>query len=311
MYDKADIREGAIAALTSLVDGGMNINVVVSDSTSTSKIGPFQKKYPERVVNVGIAEQSLVGVAAGLSLGGTVSFTANAAPFLLNRANEQVKNDVCYSGTNVKMLGLNAGVTYGPLGSTHHAIDDISITRGFGNVQIFAPCDIIEAEQIVKYAASMNGPVYIRMDSAALPIVHDKSYTFKAGAVDCIRKGKDVAVVALGSVVGEAVTACDTLKAEGITPTLVNLSSVRPLDSEAYLELIKNHKSIVTVEEHSLHGGIGALTAVVIAKNSLQKRFTMLGITEGEFAHYGTRGGIRKHYGIDAAGIAAAVRGIL
>ncbi|MDR1828625.1 MAG: transketolase family protein, partial [Methylobacteriaceae bacterium] len=124
MYETADLRDGVVSALISLVENGTNLAVVVSDSVSTSKISPFMKLYPERVVNVGIAEQSLVGVAAGLALGGHIVFTANAAPFLLNRANEQVKNDVCYSQTNVKMLGLNPGVTYGSLGSTHHSIDD-------------------------------------------------------------------------------------------------------------------------------------------------------------------------------------------
>lgn len=308
MYEKADLREGAIEALISLADKGVNVSVVVSDSTSTSKISPFQKKYPERVVNVGIAEQTLVGVAAGLAIGGHVAFTANASPFLLSRANEQVKNDVCYSETNVKMLGLNAGVTYGPLGSTHHAIDDVSITSGFGNVRIFAPCDIVEVRQVVEHAASIDGPVYIRMDSAALPIVHDASYAFKPGEPDCIRQGKDVVIVALGSVVGEAVDACDCLAQDGIMPTLVSLSSIRPLNGKAFLDIISRHSAVLTVEEHSLHGGIGALTAVLLAQSGLQKAFTMLGISQGEFAKYGTRKGIRAHYGIDAAGIVKAVR---
>lgn len=311
MYEKADLRDGAIEALTALADKGVPVSVVVSDSTSTSKIGPFQKKYPERVVNVGIAEQTLVGVAAGLAIGGQVAFTANAAPFLLSRANEQVKNDVCYSESNVKMLGLNAGVTYGPLGSTHHAIDDVSVTRGFGNVRIFAPCDLPEAKQVVEYAASVEGPVYIRMDSAALPIVHAAAYTFKPGEPDLLRKGKDVVVVALGSVVSEALAACEELAKDDMSPSLVNFSSIRPLNERAYLDILKNHAAVVTVEEHSLHGGIGALTAVLLARGGLLKKFAMLGISEGEFACYGTRAGIRAHYGIDSAGIIKAVRSLL
>jgi transketolase len=310
MYEKVDLREGVIAAITALADKGENVSVVVSDSTSTSRIGPFQKKYPERVVNVGIAEQTLVGVAAGLALGGQIAFTASASPFLLSRANEQVKNDVCYSETNVKMLGLNAGVAYGSLGSTHHAIDDISITSGFGNVHIYAPCDVIETKQVVAYAASIAGPVYIRLDSAALPVVHNATYAFKPGNPDCLRQGKSVAIIALGSVVGEALDACDSLERNGIAPTLLNLSSIRPLNESAYLKILDGHDIIVTVEEHSLHGGIGALTAVLLAKAGLRKKFVMLGIRQGEFAHYGTRKGIRAHYGIDAAGIDKAVRGL-
>ncbi len=139
MREYGDLRDGAVGAIGRLTDAGQDIIVMVADSTSTSKIGAFMKSYPDRVVNVGIAEQNMVGMAAGLALGGHTVFTANAAPFLVGRANEQVKNDICYSATNVKMLGLNAGVAYGPLASTHHAIDDISVMSGFGNVQIFAP----------------------------------------------------------------------------------------------------------------------------------------------------------------------------
>ena len=172
--EKQDLRDVMVDSLIQLTRAGMNIAVLVSDSTSTSKITPFTKQFPDRLINVGIAEQSLVGTAAGMSLGGYVAVTANAAPFLVNRANEQVKNDVCYSNTNVKLMGLNAGVCYGALASTHHAIDDVSIMRGFGNILIFAPSDGIEAKQIFAYALNYVGPVYVRMDSAKLPNIHDE-----------------------------------------------------------------------------------------------------------------------------------------
>ncbi|GGD82494.1 transketolase family protein [Caballeronia grimmiae] len=309
MRDYADLRDGAVSALGRLTAAGQDIIVMVADSTSTSKIGPFMKDYPERVINVGIAEQNMVGMAAGLALGGHIVFTANAAPFLVGRANEQVKNDVCYSGTNVKMLGLNAGVAYGPLASTHHAIDDLSIMSGFGNVQIFAPCDEVEVVQMIGYAASFDGPVYIRLDNAKFPVVHDASYRFVPGRPDVLIEGSRVAVIAMGSVVGEALDACETMQKEsGMSPTLVNLSSLRPLDQDALAAIIERHDAIVTVEEHSLHGGVGATVAVLMARRQINRPLKMLGITEGEFAKYGTRKGIRRHYGIDAAGIADAIR---
>jgi transketolase len=309
MRDYADLRDGAVSALGRLTAAGQDIIVMVADSTSTSKIGPFMKDYPERVINVGIAEQNMVGMAAGLALGGHIVFTANAAPFLVGRANEQVKNDVCYSGTNVKMLGLNAGVAYGPLASTHHAIDDLSIMSGFGNVQIFAPCDEVEVVQMIDYAASFDGPVYIRLDNAKFPVVHDASYRFVPGRPDVLIEGSRVAVIAMGSVVGEALDACETVQKEsGMSPTLVNLSSLRPLDQDALAAIIERHDAIVTVEEHSLHGGVGATVAVLMARRQINRPLKMLGITEGEFAKYGTRKGIRRHYGIDAAGIADAIR---
>lgn len=315
MRDAADLRDGAVQALTDLVEGGADVVVMVSDSTSTSKIGAFQKRFGERVINVGIAEQNMVGMAAGMALGGHVVFTANAAPFLVARANEQVKNDVCYSQTNVKMLGLNAGVAYGPLASTHHAIDDVSIMSGLGNVQIFAPCDALEAAQIVRYAATVEGPVYVRLDNAKFPILHEPDHAFEPGKPDVLlsglasegASGKRVAIVALGSVVGEAFAACQALESQRIAPTLVNLSSIRPLDTDRLASILAEHDVIVTVEEHSLHGGIGALVAMQLARRGLARRLTTLGVTEGEFAHYGTRAGIRRHYGIDAAGIEQAV----
>ncbi|WP_250501141.1 transketolase C-terminal domain-containing protein [Caballeronia sp. GAWG1-5s-s] len=309
MRELADLRDGAVNAISRLTAAGQDIIVMVADSTSTSKIGPYLESYPDRVINVGIAEQNMVGMAAGLALGGHIVFTANAAPFLVGRANEQVKNDVCYSATNVKMLGLNAGVAYGPLASTHHAIDDLSIMSGFGNVQIFAPCDEAEVAQMIDYAASVEGPVYIRLDNAKFPVVHDASYRFLPGRPDVLIEGSRVAVIALGSVVGEALDACEALQKEGVVnPTLVNLSSLRPLDQDALASIIERHETIVTVEEHSLHGGIGATVALLMARRQIGRPLTTLGITEGEFAKYGTRKGIRKHYGIDAAGIANAVR---
>lgn len=141
-----------VDAFIAAVDEGLDLVPVVSDSTSTAKISPFMQRFPERVINVGIAEQSLVSVAAGLALGGKIAVTCNAAPFLISRANEQVKVDVCYNQANVKMFGLNAGTSYGPLASTHHCLDDISVMRGFGNVQIFAPSDPLECRQIIDYA---------------------------------------------------------------------------------------------------------------------------------------------------------------
>ncbi|MFQ6116559.1 MAG: transketolase family protein, partial [bacterium] len=155
--EKIDLRTVMVQTFMDAVEDDVNLVVVVSDSTSTSKIAPFMEKYPERLINVGIAEQNLVGIATGLSLGGYIAVTANAACFLVARANEQIKNDVCYSNSNVKLVGLNAGVSYGALASTHHAIDDISIMRGLGNIQILAPSDPIETNQIFRYAFDYEG----------------------------------------------------------------------------------------------------------------------------------------------------------
>jgi transketolase len=306
IQEKQDLRDVMIQSLIRAVDTGANVVVVVSDSTSTSKIGAFQAKYPQRIVNVGIAEQNMIGVAVGLSLGGYIAVTANAAPFLVARANEQVKNDVCYSETNVKLVGLNAGVCYGNLGSTHHAIDDISIMRGLGNILILAPADPIETEQIFKVALEYQGPVYIRMDSAKFPMLHTEDYQFEPGKVDVLQEGRDVTIAAVGSVVYEAVAAAQELKTASIAAEVLNISSIRPLDQHRIIESLQKTGKVITVEEHSLHGGLGSLIAEIIAEEGLRVQFKRLGIPEGQFSKAGPRAEIRKFYHIDQQGIVEA-----
>jgi transketolase len=289
---------------------GVPLAVVVSDSTSTAKIGQFAKQFPDKLVNVGIAEQGLVGVAAGLSLGGLVPFTCNAAPFLIGRANEQVKNDVCYSGTNVKLVGLNAGVCYGPLGSTHHSIDDISTMRGFGTIEIYAPADPLEAQAIFEYAIAHTGPVYIRLDSAAFPQLHGPEYRFTPGAVERLREGRDVTLCAMGSVVHEAVTAADLLRDEGIDAAVLSVPSIRPIDRTSLASLAGAAGRLVTVEEHSLAGGLGSLVCETLIESGTMVRVKRLGVPEGEWPKAGPRQQMRSHYGLDAAGIAAAARAL-
>lgn len=298
-----------VEAFIAAVDAGLDLVPVVSDSTSTAKISPFVQRFPERLVNVGIAEQSLVGVAAGLALGGKVAATCNAAPFLISRANEQIKVDVCYNQANVKMFGLNAGASYGPLASTHHSIDDIAVMRGFGNVQIFAPADPLECRQIADYALHHVGPVYIRLDGKPLPALHEAGYQFVPGQVDVLRKGADLSIVALGSVVHEAVEAARLLAEQGIEAQVLNLSSIRPLDRGALLEALSGKGGVVSVEEHNINGGVGSVVAEVMAEAGLGVALIRLGIADGEYAAAGDRAATRALHGIDAAGIvAAAVR---
>ena len=305
-----DLREVMVETLIKAADEGVDLITLVSDSTSTAKIAPFKDRHPDRLVNVGIAEQCLVGTAAGMALGGFVSVTANAAPFLVHRANEQVKNDVCYTNTNVKLVGLNAGVCYGALASTHHAIDDISIMRGFGNIVIFAPSDPLEAEQIFKYALNYEGPVYIRMDSAKFPVLHDDNYRFQPGKVDILRTGRDISIIAMGSTVHEAVAAGEVLSGQGIDAEVINLSSIRPLDHAGLVASLRKTGLALTVEEHSVHGGVGSLVSEIAAEEGIGCRVKRLGFAEGKFASPGPRDEMRAHIGIDAPGIVKAALAI-
>jgi transketolase len=308
---KMDLREVMVQCFIRAVQDNVNLVVLVSDSTSTAKIAPFQEKYPDRLINVGIAEQNLVGVAVGLSLGGYVAVTANAACFLVARANEQVKNDVCYSDMNVKLVGLNAGVSYGPLASTHHAIDDISIMRGLGNIIILAPSDPVETEKIFDFALRHVGPVYIRMDNAKFPVLHSKDYQFELGKADVLTYGDDVSIFAMGSVVHEAYAAAQTLKNNSINAEVINVSSIRPVDKKAISDSIQKTKKVITVEEHSLHGGLGSLICEIIAEEGLGAKIVRLGITQGHFAKAGPRDKIRAFYKIDKNGILETARKLL
>lgn len=286
------------------VENGVDLVPVVADSTSTAKISSFIKAFPDRLVNVGIAEQTLVGCAAGLALGGKVAVTCNAAPFLVSRANEQVKVDVCYNNTNVKLFGLNSGASYGPLASTHHSLDDISVMRGFGNIQIFAPSSPLECRQIIDYAIQYTGPVYIRLDGKELPEIHNENYTFVPGAIDVLKQGGDIALVAMGSTVHEIVTAAELLAEKDINVTVVNVPSIRPCDTEALFEALKNSRYVISVEEHNINGGIGSLVAEVLAEYGAPTRLTRLGIADGQYALAADRKSLRKHHGIDAQSIA-------
>ena len=308
---KTGLREVMVQTLMRIVEKDKNIVVLVSDSTSTSKIAPFMEKYPDRLVNVGIAEQNLIGIAAGLSLGGFIPVTTNATPFLVGRSNEQIKNDICYSNLNVKLVGLNAGVCYGALASTHHSIDDISIMRSFGNIQIFAPSDPIEVEQIFNFAIDHIGPVYIRMDSDKFPNLHDSKYKFETGKVDKLVEGDDISIIAVGSMVSQAFLAGQMLKKTGINAEVLNISSIRPLNKEQIISSIVKTKKVVTTEEHSINGGIGSLVAEIIAEYDISAKLIRLGIADGEFAKAGPRSEIRAYHKLDMDGIMEAVKKLL
>ncbi|WP_058910427.1 transketolase family protein [Entomohabitans teleogrylli] len=292
-----DLRDAVINALVEARQAGADLSVVVADSTSTSKIAPFEKAFPERVINVGIAEQNMVGVAAGLALSGRTVFTANAAPFLLARSNEQVKNDICYTDTNVKMLGLNAGFAYGPLGATHHCMNDIAIARTMGNLQIFAPADAVQAREVTRYAIEHQGPVYIRMDSDKVPVLHNNDWTFVPGKPAVLQKGHDTVVFCLGTLAHEA------LAAERPDITIVSLPSLWPLDEQAVLKIIGAHQHVITMEEHVLSGGLGSIIGELLHQHRLRQTFTALGVPPYEFTHSSSRSALRRQFNIDAAGL--------
>lgn len=283
--------------------------VVVNDSVGSSKVGGFQKRFPERLINVGIAEQNLVGVSAGLANGGLIPFTCSAACFLTGRALEQIKADLAYSQANVKLCGMSPGMAYGELGATHHSIEDLAWARAIAGLTIIVPADPIETAQAVRAAHAHPGPVYLRIGRTPVPAIHTPDYRFEIGKADLLRPGKDITFIANGTRVHAALQAADQLAAEGIAARVINLPTLRPLDVDAIHIAARETGGIVTVEEGTTHGGLGgAVAEAVVQRHPVPMR--LLGVP-GVFAPTGSAQFLCEHFGLGVEGIVAAARAIL
>ena len=303
--NKTDLREKQIETLIRLKDEGMNIIYLVSDSVSTSKVKPFFSRFPESVVNVGIAEQNLVGVAAGLANMDFIPFTGNAAPFLISRSAEQIKVDVGYSCANVKLNGMHAGFSYGLDGITHHEVNDISVMRGCPPVTIFAPCDGQECVRMTEYAARTRGPFYMSLNSGSFPDITDADSRWTPGEAAQVAEGHDLTVICLGTAVHDALEAAAMLK-NRFTMDIFALSSIRPFAGDRLADSVRKTGRVLTVEQHSTHGGCGSLIAELIAENGLNVRLLRLGVPEGSYTKNASSVFNKKFFGLDAAGIRRA-----
>ena len=288
-----------------------NIIAVTSDSRGSGKLVPFGKKFPEQIVEVGIAEQNLVGVAAGLASCGKKVFAVSPACFLTARALEQIKNDVAYSNNPVKVIGISAGVSYGALGTTHHSLHDYAVLRAINNIMIVAPADNFETEQAIKLAAETNLPVYLRFGKKPMPPLketNDDEFVFGKGRV--ITEGDDVAIIATGETVYPALEAANKLRERGIQATVISMHTIKPLDTKLLESLAKKCKAIVTVEEHSVNGGLGEACASFLLQHSFAKPFKVMGIPD-EYTVTGSQEEIFNHYGISEDGISNEVKKLL
>jgi transketolase len=260
-----DCRDAFAAALDKVAERDNRVVIVVNDSIGSSKLAGFRKRWPDRTVNVGIAEQNMVGVGSGLANGGKIPFVSAASCFLTARALEQIKADVAYTNANVKLVGQSPGVGYGELGPTHHSIEDMGWLRLLPNLSIIAPADPWETSRAVEAAAQHEGPVFLRITRFGVPkLPRPKSAQFQIGKAETLRRGTDVAIIACGVMVTQALEAADRLAADGIDARVVNMASIAPLD-EAAIHAAADLGAIVTVEEHSVRGGLGGAVAEVVA----------------------------------------------
>lgn len=288
--------------------GGQNENIVVLDAdlSGSTKTAMFKKEYPTRFFNAGIAEQSMIGTAAGLAAAGKTAFASTFAVFATGRAFEQIRNSVCYPKLNVKVAATHAGLTVGEDGATHQAIEDVAIMRALPNMTVLVPADAAEAKAVVRWAAEYNGPVYIRLGRSGVPDVFDETYEFKFGKAVTLKEGTDVTLIGMGIMTSAALEAAEMLAEEGISATVLNMPTIKPIDEEAIAAAAKATGAIVTCEEHNIIGGLGSAVAEVLAEKA-PARLVRVGVKD-TFGESGKPADLLKKYGLTASDIAAAAK---
>ncbi len=296
--------------LLSLARQNKNIFAVTSDSRGSGRLVPFAAGVPDQIIEVGIAEQNLVGISAGLASTGKIVYAVSPASFLTARALEQIKNDVCYSDQPVKLIGISAGVSYGALGSTHHSTHDLAVLRAVNNIVIIVPADNFETAEAVKAAATMPHPVYIRFGKRPMYHLHGPDTEFEVGKSIVIREGTDITFVATGETVYHALMASRALEQKGRTCRVISMHTIKPLDAEAVLHAARNSRALITVEEHSVSGGLGEACAAVLAQARLGLPFKIVGLPD-EYTVPGSQLEIFNHYGISAQGLAETATALL
>jgi transketolase len=300
-----DCRKAFAETLIELARADERIVAVCNDSVGSSNLGAFGKEFPERLINVGIAEQDLVGVGAGLANGGLIPFVSAAAPFLTGRALEQIKADVAYSDTHVILCGQSPGMAYGELGPTHHSIEDLSWMRAIDNLDVLVPADPAQTRAAVRWAVENPGPLYLRVPRFKVPDVTPEDAVLAPGRAVSVSEGDDVTVIAAGTMVSRALAAAEELRADGNFVRVLNMPFVDPLDATAVLAAARETRGIVTAEEAITTGGLGAAVATLTAQHR-PVPMRILGV-DG-FAPTGSTEFLLDHFGLTAGGIAAAAR---
>lgn len=294
--------------LIKLVDEGMDIMAVDADLCGSTTTAKFGAAYPDRLFDVGIAEQNMIGVASGLALTGRTVFTGSFAVFGTGRCWEQIRNTVCDSGLNVKICPTHAGITVGADGATHQALEDIALMRVLPGMRVLVPADYASAVAAIRLAAATPGPFYVRLGREPLPEVYDEGFTCDVAFANVLREGSDISIMACGVEVAQALAAADALAAEGISAEVVDVMSVKPLGEETIIASAAKTGRVLTVEEHSIYGGMGSAVAELLGEKH-PVPVTRLGMTT--FGQSGDAAELLAHYGLDAAGIAARVREVL
>ena len=298
---KKSIRGALGDELTVLGEENPNIVVLDADLSGSTKTSAFAKAFPDRFFNVGIAEQDLMTTALGLSLTGKIPFAATFAVFATGRAYDQIRNSICYQKGNVKIIGAHGGITVGEDGASHQALEDVSLMRGLPNMTVICPGDYEQTRQAVRYAAEHKGPVYIRMSRTDVPCIYDKNYKFDPSKATILKEGKDLSLFVTGDILAEAVKAVKMLSDKGIDAELINVPVIKPIDCMTVINSVQKTGLAITVENHSVIGGLGSAVAEIISESAPHK-VIRIGIND-KFGQSGTPKELLNYYGLDANGI--------
>ena len=288
--------------------GGYNPNIVVLDAdlACSTQTKMFKDKYPDRFFNCGIAEQDMIATAAGLASEGKIPFAASFAMFATGRTYDQIRNSVCYPGLNVKIVGTHGGVTVGEDGATHQALEDIAIMREIPHMTVMVPADCRECEEIIKYAALHDGPMYIRISRCNVVDIFDEKYHFNIHKAVVVEEGTDIALFTNGETLAEAIIASQELKKEGISVRVINVPVIKPLDVTTVIDCAKTCKFIITVENHSTIGGLGSAVCEVVC-NRYPTKVYRIGIHD-EFGQSGKSDELVEYYGLDSQALVKRIR---
>lgn len=291
--------------------GGKNNKVIVLDAdlSKSTKTEVFGKAYPERFFNVGIAEQNMMGTAAGLAAAGKIPFVSTFAVFATGRAFEQIRNSICYPKLNVKIAATHAGLTVGEDGASHQSIEDISLMRTLPNMTVIVPADGIETEKVIEFAAEYKGPCYIRLGRSSVPDLFSADYKFELGKAVTVQEGTDVTIIATGIMVAEAKVAAETLAQEGISARVLNIHTIKPIDVNAIVKAAQETGCIVTCEEHSIIGGLGSAVAEVLVENN-PAPMLRLGVND-TFGESGKPNDLLKKYKLTSNDIVLKVKEVM
>ncbi len=272
-----------------------DIIVVTSDSRGSGKLVPFGKELPKQLIEVGIAEQNLVGISAGLTAGGKTVFGVSPSSFLTARSLEQIKNDVAYSNHPTVLVGISSGISYGQLGSTHHSIHDLAVLRTINNISIVVPADNFETRESIKQAVNYKKPLFIRFGKKPMMKIHSDNQKFEIGKAIVISKGFDVTFIGIGETVQRAVLASKILQKENISSTVVSMHTLKPFDENTFLKTLEKSKALITLEEHSINGGLGEKCASIISQKNIKIPFKIIGIPD-EYMVNGSQKDVLDHY---------------